>query len=113
MTRLASRRRFPDTIIRRRIAAGYRDENGEWIPGGAVDVEFAATVQPLGVADSELVGGAQLSDRRAIYIPEPQALEAAFDTQVADHVLIDGQDFVVTDSWSWRNHTKAVVLRET
>ena len=111
--RLASRRRFPDTITRRRMAAGYRDENGEWVPGGAVDVTFAASVQPLGVADSELVGGDQLSDRRAIFIPEPGAVEAAFDAQVADHILIDGIDFVVTDSWSWRAHTKAHVLRET
>ena len=113
MTRLASRRRFPDSITRRRMAAGYRDEHGEWVPGGAVDVTFAATVQPLGVADSELVGGAQLSDRRVVYIPEPGALEAAFDEQVADHVIGDGMDFVVTDSWSWRAHTKAHILRES
>ena len=111
--RLASRRRFPDTITRRRTAQGYRDESGEWIPAAAVDVVFSASVQPLGTEDAELVGGTQLSARFTVYVPEPGALEAAFDDAAADRVLIDGVVFTVVESWSWRAHTKANLLRES
>lgn len=113
MTRLASRRRFPDTIIRRRMAPGFRDSTGEWIEGRAVDIEFSASAQPMGTEDAELAGGSQLSARFVVYIPEPGALEAAFDDREADRVLIDGVVFTVVESWSWRRHTKASVLRET
>ena len=107
-----SPRRFPDTIIRRRTGAGSNNAFGEYVPGMTVETEFRATVQPLGVEDSDLVGGTQLSDRRAIYIPKVDALQAAFEDREADRVLVDGLDFVVTDSWTWRTHTKAHVLRE-
>ena len=110
--RLAARR-FRHVVTRRRTAPGSFDDFGEWVPGAPVDTAFRANVQPLGVEDSELVGGSQLSARLAIYIAEPDALVAAFDDGDADHVLFDGVDFVVTDSWTWPNHTKAHVLRET
>ena len=56
--RLANQgRRFPDTITRRRQAAGHYDAHGEWVPGTVVDVELRASVQPLGTEDAELVGG--------------------------------------------------------
>ena len=111
--RLASRRRFPDSIIRRRTSPGFRDSFGEWQAGGPVDIEFSASVQPLGTEDAELVGGTQLSARFTVYVPEPGALEAAFDDSEADRVLIDGVSFTVVESWSWRQHTKASLLRES
>ena len=107
-----SARRFPDTIIRRRTGAATANAFGEYVPGVTVETEFRASVQPLGVEDSDLVGGTQLSDRRAVYVPQRSALQAAFDDREADRVLVDGEDFVVTDSWTWRTHTKAHVLRE-
>ena len=107
-----SPRRFPDTITRRRTGAATTNAFGEYVPGMTVETEFRANVQPLGVEDSDLVGGTQLSDRRVVYIPKRDALVAAFDDREADRVLVDGLDFVVTDSWTWRTHTKAHVLRE-
>ena len=111
--RPANPRRFRHVVTRRRMAVGHRDEFGEWIPARRVETAFRASVQPLGQQDAELVGGSQLSDRRAVYIPEPDALRAAFDDGEADHVLFDGVDFVVTNSWSWPGHTKSHILRET
>ena len=107
-----SPRRFPAIITRRRTGAATTNAFGEHVDGAVTEPEFRASVQPLGVEDSELVGGSQLSDRRAIYIPKVDALQAAFEDREADRVLVDGLDFVVTDSWTWRTHTKAHVLRE-
>ena len=106
-------RRYRDTITRRRIAPGVYDDLGEWIPAHPVDTAYRASVQPLGTTDSELVGGAQLSDRRVAYVPEPDVLVAAFDDGEADRVIIDGAEYVVTDSWSWPSYSKSHLLRET
>lgn len=108
-----SARRFRHVVTRRRTAPDTVNQFGEHVPGALVETAFRASVQPLGVEDSELVGGSQLSDRRVVYIPEPNALAAAFDDAIADRVVFDSVEFVVTDSWSWQDHTKAHVLRET
>ena len=108
-----SPRRFRHVVTRRRTAPDSVNDFGEHVSGAVVETAFRASVQPLGVEDSELVGGSQLSERRVIYIPQPNALVAAFDDGAADHVVFDSVDFVVTDSWSWAGHTKAHVLRET
>ena len=112
MTRLAARR-FPDSITRRRGMPGHRNEFGEWVPGNVMEMTFRASVQPLGVEDLDLPEGTRLSDRRKVYVPEPDALVAAFDDAQADTVVIDGETFTVEESQSWADsHTKAVVLRE-
>ena len=112
MTRLAARR-FPQTITRRRQEPGSRNNFGEFEPGPIIEVDFRASVQPLGVEDLDLPEGTRISDRRKVFVPVPNALAAAFGDAEADHVLIDGVLFVVEESQSWPgSHTKAVVLRE-
>ena len=63
--------------------------------------------------DVDSVGGARLVNRQKVYIPRPDALRAASDRANADRVVIDGTEYVVEESQSWRSHTKAVLLRET
>ena len=90
-----------------------RDRAGNYIPGDIVETEFPASVQPLQVEDVDVVEGARLIDRRKIYIPEPNALAAAFRNSRADHVLIGTQDFVVEESRSWPTFTRATLLDAT
>ena len=43
-----SRRRFPDTITRRRYGAGSRDRlSGKWVDGAPVETKYRASVQPI------------------------------------------------------------------
>ena len=63
-----SARRFPDLITRRREMPGHRDDFGAWRPGQSMDVELRASVQPLDLTDSELVGGDQLVHRLNVYV---------------------------------------------
>ena len=63
-----SARRFPDTITRRREMAGHRDDFGEWHPGGTEDFELRASVQPLSLTDSDMVGGVQLQHRVKVFV---------------------------------------------
>ena len=107
-----SPRRFRHVVTRRRTAPDSVNSFGEHVSGALVETAFRASVQPLGATDAELVGGSQLSDRRVIYIPQPNALVAAFDDGAADYVVFDSVVFIVTDSWSWPGHTKAHILRE-
>ena len=100
------------TITRRREAPGSYVA-GEWAAGAITETALAASVQPLVLEDSDFVGGAQLSDRRKVFVEGASALVAAFDGANADLVVIDHEVFVVEESMSWPDHTEAVVLRET
>ena len=106
-------RRFPDTIARRRQAPGAFNDLGEWVPGAVDEVELAASVQPLALDDADVVAGSQLAERLRCYVPGADRLLAAFDDREADRVVIDGREFVVEESRSWRrSHTRATLLRQ-
>ena len=107
-------RRFPDRVTRRRQAPGATNAFGEFVPGAITEVEFAASVQPLSLEDSDLTSGASLVERLKIFVPEPGALLAAFEDREADTVAYGGREFVVEESRSWPgSHTRATILRET
>ena len=112
MRRLAARR-FPDRVTRLHRGAGLRNNAGEWVPGGVTETELAASVQPAGLEDADEEGGARLSERIKVYVPEEDALLAAFDEVEADRVRWRGQTYVVERSMSWTgSHCRAVCLRE-
>ena len=107
-------RRFPDRITRRRQAPGETNVFGEFVPGAITEVEFAASVQPLALEDSDLTGGASLVERLKVFVPAAGALGAAFEDREADEVTYNGVTYVVEESRSWPgSHTRATVLRET
>ena len=88
--------------------------DGTFVPGATEDAAFNANVQSLKLEDADVAEGSRLSERLKCYIPEPDALVAAFEDRDADKVaLADGRVFVVEASESWPNHTKAILLRET
>ena len=101
-------------LARRRQTPGHRNEFGEFVPGLVVEEPFRASVQPLAIEHTDFVGGAMLSERVKVYVPEPDALVAAFEDRKADYVaLADGRVFVVEESQSWLGHTRAILLRES
>lgn len=109
-------RRFPDSIVRRRRTAGYFDNVGRPVEGTVTETTHRASVQPLALEDVDLLGGGgvQAVERLKCYIPEPDALSAAFQDNEADEVVLDGRTFVVEEVRSWRgSHTRATLLRET
>ena len=106
--------RFPDTIIRIRTTPGMRNMFGEYVPGVKVEKNFPASVQPMSLKDAEDAGGVSVSERLSVYVPEPDALSAAFGDDAADTVTVDGISFTVESSQSWRrSHTRAILLRAT
>ena len=105
--------RFPHRIVRRRQESGTTNTFGEFVPGTVIEVEFAASVQPLKLEDSDLAGGVSLVERWVVFVPEPDALRAAFEDREADHVVVFSTTFVVEESRSWpSSHTRATLLRE-
>ena len=113
MTGLAPRR-FPHRITRRRQEPASRNAFGEFAEGAVTEVEFAASVQPMALEDADIAGGVSLHDRRVAFVPEPDALRAAFEDREADQVIFFGTTFVVEESRSWPgSHTRATLLRET
>ena len=111
--RLAARR-FPDTITRRREGASTTNDFGEFVPGAITESELRASVQPMSLEDSDFAGGVSVSHRLSVYVPAPRALAAAFEDAQADSVVVDGLEYVVEESQSWRgSHTRATLLRET
>ena len=90
-----------------------RNEYGEYVPGARSESTFRASVQPVSLEDVDAPEGARLLHRLKIYIPEPNALAAAFDEAAGDAVVFGGKEYLVEDSQSWPNHTKAIVLRQT
>ena len=71
-----------------------------------------ANVQPLDNEDEDVLEGSRLDERLKVYVPEPDALVAAFEDRQADQVIVDGNEYVVEKSRSWPgSHTRAVVLR--
>ena len=108
-------RRFPDTITRRRFpGTGSFNSFDEYVPDPPVERDLRASVQPLLLEDADTAAGVRYSNRFKVYVPEPDALAAAFEESVADKVVYDGMEYVVTESASWSgSHTQAVILRET
>ena len=105
-------RRFPDSITRLRETPADRNSAGEYVEGATVEINFPASVQPMSLTDADIAGGASLVERYKIYVPEADALRAAFDDSTADRVMIDGREFVVEESRSWAgSHTRATILR--
>ena len=112
MTGLAPRR-FPHRIVRRRQEPGTTNAFGEFVPGAVTEVEFAASVQPLSLDDADIAGGVSLQERWVVFVPEADALRAAFDDREADQVVFAATTFVVEESRSWQgSHTRATLLRE-
>ena len=112
MTRLAARR-FPDIITRRRESPGRRNERGRYERGVVVETELRASVQPLSLEDQDLPEGTRVHDRLKVFVPEPDALIAAFEDAGADQVSLDGVVYTVEESRSWRgSHTRATLLRQ-
>ena len=107
-------------IVRLREAPGGYDDTGRWQPGEVTETTLLASVQPLGLADAETVGGAQLRDRRRVFVPDARPLGdlddaplvAAFSDREADRVRLAAGVFVVEFSESWPGHVEAVLLRE-
>lgn len=107
-----SARRFPHTIVRKRETPGHRNEFGEFVPGAVQETALRANVQPLSLEDEDVIEGSRLDERLKVFVPEPDALVAAFDDRQADAVLVDGVEFTVEKSRSWRgSHTRAILLR--
>ena len=78
-------------------------------------------MQPLGLADAETAGGAQLRNRLRVFVPDARSLVdlddaplvAAYDDREADRVRLGaGRTFVVESSMAWPGHVEAVLLRE-
>ena len=109
-----SARRFPDTITRRRQAPGSRNSFGEYVQGAVTETDFPASVQPIALEDVDAPEGQRLLRRLKVYVPEGNALAAAVDESEADRALVDGIEYTVETSQTWRgSHTEAVLLRET
>ncbi len=100
-------------MTRLRRGEGRRDRSGAWIPGEEVETGFRANVQPVALEDADEEGGARLSEKIKVYIPEEDSLLAAFDEVEADRVRWRGQTYVVERSMSWTaSHCRAICLRE-
>ena len=111
---MLSKRRFPDTVHRKREHPGRRNQYGEFVPGALEFTEFSASVQPLALQDSDFVGGARTEERLKVYIPEAGALLAAFADRRADNAIVNGFEYVVEETQaSWSNHTRAILFRES
>ena len=107
-----SARRFPHTITRKRQAAGAFNDFGEFEPGAVEEVELRANVQPISLEEQDAAEGGRLDQRLRVYVPQPDALIAAFEDRQADAVLVDGVEYTVERSRSWRgSHTRATLLR--
>ena len=108
-----SLRRFPQTITRRRQGPGVFDSCGEFQPGATTETELRASVQPLSIKDEDLEEGSRLTEKIKVYVPNENALLAAFDDREADKVVYAGETYVVEESRSWPGgHTRATLLRE-
>ena len=106
--------RFPHRIVRRREGPGAKSTFGEFVPGATTETTFAASVQPLSLDDADTAGGSSLHERWVAFVPEPDALRAAFEDRNADQVVAFDTTFVVEESRSWPgSHTRAVLMRET
>ena len=70
MTRRLALRRFPDSVVRRRQAAGAFNEYGEFKLGTVVETIFPARVQPLSLEDADFAGGVSLVERLKVYVPQ-------------------------------------------
>ena len=107
-----SARRFPHTITRKRQAAGVYNNFGEFVTGGTEEVELRASIQPLDTEEDTALEGARLDQRLKVFVPTENALAPAFESAEADKVLVDGIEYVVEKSRSWRgSHTRAILLR--
>ncbi len=83
--RAVSKRRFPDTITRRRTMPGAYNEFGEWISGVVRESTLRANVQPLEIEDKDFVGGAQERARVKVFVPS-----AAVETVIEQDILTWG-----------------------
>ena len=77
-----------------------RNDFGVFVPGTVEETTFRASIQPLGLEDADHAGGVQVSHRLNVYVPEPDALAAAFDEANADTVIVDGLEYSVEESQS-------------
>ena len=108
-----SARRFPHSITRRRQAAGDFNEFGEFVPGTVEEVTLRASVQPLENEDEDVVEGSRIDERIKVFVPQADALVAAYRDRQGDLVLVDGVEFAVVQARNWRgSHTRAICQRQ-
>ena len=63
--------------------------------------------------DPLTLGGDPLTLYAGFEIADRHALAAAFEQAGADRVIVDGAEFVVLESRTWRSFTRATLFRET
>ncbi len=105
--------RFPESIVRLRQMEGAFNAAGEWTPGGVNETTFRASVQPVILEDRDIEAGSGLSEKIKVFVPDEDALLAAFDGAEADQVRWRGRTYSVIESRTWTGrHCRAVCLRE-
>ena len=57
---------------------GHYNEHDEYVEGAVEETTLRASVQPLSLEDADEAGGVSVSERLSVYVPEPDALSAAF-----------------------------------
>lgn len=71
-------------------------------------------MQPVSLEDDISGGdGARVVERVKVFIPEPDALRAAFETGKADRVRWFNREYKVERSEAWGKYSQAVLFRET
>ena len=105
--------RYRDAIVRRRYDSGDYNGVGRWVPGVAVETAMRGSVQPVALTDVDRQGeGSRLIERLRVYVPASSGdLRAASDTTQADEVVVAGAVYVVEESRTWPDHTRALLIR--
>lgn len=91
MSRLGDR-----DLVRRRFVAGTFTA-GRHTGGSSTDTTFTGSLQPLSGRDREVLPeGTRITDSRKIYVdPGTLRTDNQYTGDAADHVIIDGDAFVV------------------
>lgn len=105
--------RFPDTITRRRVTV-MRNNRGRLEEGDPVDMDFAASIQPISVDLAALPEGRRAIGRWRVYIPAVDVVSSASDTATTERFLIDAEEYNIEDWFEFRgSHTRIdLVSRE-
>jgi hypothetical protein len=100
-----------ETVTLKAYADGHRDEDGIWVPGTPIEIDYTATIQPTNdrETDNLLRAGKRVLDPRKLYINsgDLEALKLAQDLEFLGQMW----QIIASDIRPWRTYAKIVVSR--
>lgn len=107
---------FSEPVTVENITLGFRNDRGEWQPGGTATTETRASIEPMPAdAIQQIPAGARLADTRIFYLDDaiPAFVGGGESQATATTIIHKGERYRAATIEEWGEFKKVIATRIT